>query len=132
MSEKVPGTFWTCLISELSLRSGVKGKLDLETPKDRFWREADLCPVASGGIYRSLTIPSHPERSSGWIDIDTLPWSLHVACWHMAGEGPTRGELKVGFRLRHIPIIRFCMGAHSGPKDIRIAFLGMPSMELGQ
>ena len=34
------GTFRTCLISELSLRSGVKRKLDLETPKGGFWREA--------------------------------------------------------------------------------------------
>jgi hypothetical protein len=31
-------TFRTCLISELSLLSGVKRRLDLETPKGGFWR----------------------------------------------------------------------------------------------
>jgi hypothetical protein len=33
-------TFRTCLISELSLLSGVKRRLDLETPKGGFWRKA--------------------------------------------------------------------------------------------
>jgi len=41
------GTFRTCLISELSLLSGVKRKLDLETPKGGFWREADMRPAPS-------------------------------------------------------------------------------------
>jgi hypothetical protein len=87
--------------------------------------------AASAEVYRSLTIPTHPERSSGWCDIDTLPWGLHVACWHMAAEDPTRGELKVCFRLPHIPMIRFCMVSHHRPKDMRIGSLRKPSMELG-
>jgi hypothetical protein len=34
--------FGHALISELSLLSGAKRKLDLETPKGRYWREADI------------------------------------------------------------------------------------------
>jgi hypothetical protein len=45
--ESAVGTFRTCLISELSLHSGVKRKLDLETPKGGLWREAavGLCAL---------------------------------------------------------------------------------------
>ena len=38
--ESAVGTFRTCLISGLSLLSGVKRKLDHETPKGGFWRKA--------------------------------------------------------------------------------------------
>lgn len=44
----VVGTFRTCLISELSLLSGVKRKLDLETPKGGFWRKAVVRCKPSG------------------------------------------------------------------------------------
>lgn len=36
------GTFRTFLISELILLSGVKRKLDIETPKGGFWRKAAI------------------------------------------------------------------------------------------
>ena len=36
------GSFRTFLISELILLSGVKRKLDIETPKGGFWRTADI------------------------------------------------------------------------------------------
>lgn len=45
----VIGTFRTCLISELSLLSVAKRKLDLETPKGRFWRKADIRQSADVG-----------------------------------------------------------------------------------
>jgi hypothetical protein len=47
------GTFRTCLISELSLLSGVKRKLDLETPKGSFWREAvvGMCDLDFAGFH---------------------------------------------------------------------------------
>ena len=37
-SSAIGCTFRTCLISELSLLSGVMRKLDLETPEGGFWR----------------------------------------------------------------------------------------------
>ena len=45
------GTFRTCLISELSLLSGVKRKLDLETPKGSFWGKAAVREMANYGAY---------------------------------------------------------------------------------
>jgi hypothetical protein len=66
-------TFRTCLISELSLLSGVKRRLDLETPKGGFWRKAVVCRM--GGYGKSV-----PERLRLTIDLCDDPKFLQPRC----------------------------------------------------
>jgi hypothetical protein len=75
-------------------------------------------------------------RAALWFWLPQLAASFiwdAIPCRPLAhnGQDPTGGEVKVCFRLLHIPIIRFCLGTHYRPKDMRIAFLQKPSVELG-
>ena len=58
------GTFRTSAISEFSLLSGVKRKLDFEPAKGRFWREAvNLCILHSRAAFLAPKgQPLIPER----------------------------------------------------------------------